>query len=290
MCLTFKHISGLLAGFALFGCTKVVDIPLPSGDPQIVISTYLIPGDTIKVLAGASLPFSQLINPTLDSLSTVLLYKNNVLIDTLEPKRFNLFDEFQSKAYLYTSAFTAEPNSSYKVQVKRSEIGMAFGADAMPGKPDLRAVTVDTTRKEVSFRLTNTDETDYYVFECFTKIGKQLSPILISNEDVRMKVYNGGVIYSGSSVEGGTRFYLKNENNDRRLLTFQYDPAGIALSDSLVFRASRVTQHYYLHELSKNMQDNTVPIFNEPSKLYTNIINGYGIVACAEETDINFLD
>ncbi len=289
MHLNFNNIVRLILGLSLLSCTKLVDIPLPNESPKIVLSSYINEGDSIQALVGLSLPFSQTGYPSLDSLSTVVLYENNVQVDTLHAQRIELYNEDNTRNYIYTSPYRARENRSYKIEVHRNKMTTAFASDFMPTKPEITALSIDTVRNMVSFRLKNTDPTNYYVFECFTKVDGTLNSILLTNLDPRMKVVNSGIIYSGSVTNGGTRHYLKNEDNDKSLLTFAYNPIPSLFSDSLFFRVSNISEDYYLHDLSRGNQETIIPIFNEPARLYTNVVNGYGLVGCSQSIQINFL-
>ncbi len=293
MYFNFKQIIPVFAALMLsFACTKVVDIPLPNEAPKIVISAYITEGDTIKALVSKSLPFLNTeATPVVDSNFLVTLYKNDVLLDTLQPKEIFIADNSNNKAYIFIAQKVATTNALYKIVAERNPLQTAFGIDAMPVKPELTKVTLDTDNKAVSFEIKNSGATDYYVFDCYVQSADNPFFITLTTNQPNILVDGGGGFLTlGSSTSTGIRFYLKHTGNMAKVFTFFYENPSVSTdNDSTFFRVSRVSENYYLHEVSKGTQDPIIPVFPEPAKLFTNVENGYGVVACASKTELKFL-
>lgn len=292
MYLNFRHIIKIFCALVLLsGCTKVIDIPIPNEPTRQVLSAYFVQGDTLKVLASKSMPVTfegEGLFSTIPAEATVLVYENDVLLDTLQPKPIFVGD---TNTYIYVSNQVAKANASYKVVATHPTLITVTGADKIPQTPTFNTFKVDRNKRSIDLILEHTGSVNYYLFECKVKdfSGQEFSLGLNSTEP-NMQVDGGdGFIYSGAENTAGLRLFLKIKNSNSKPLNFTYSiPVSTTNNNEADFVISHISESYYLHEISKATQDPIIPLFPESSKLYSNIINGHGAITCASKTKINF--
>lgn len=265
------------------GCEPelVTSIPLPTEDPKLAVSAFLIAGDTVHVVfLGKSQPnhVSGFHNPFVGN-GTVQILRGTDTLDLI-----NLGDGL----YGFTSAMMqVQPGATYQLIARAPGFEIPIRAECtipevfdpqfeyksiQPGKPNDWGVPYDV---EISFKDVAGSKDFYRVFahavverETSWGMTDTIRMMMYSPESQPQLIKDEGK--DGQKIPLKMKFELSNyEGETFKLLYLDF---AILRTDEAYYKFNYpfVVQGYY--------DDNP---FGEPTVIYTNVTNGYGVLAGA---------
>ena len=289
-----KYIILPLVCVALAACEKTIDFDIPYDPPKLTIDVKLQSEQIPKAIVGTSQFSMSSKNPKLDSLSEVFLYEDGILIDEFLPRRYssNIYDS-QGRpitAYYYEGNYLPMPGHTYEVKAQREGFTEASGSGYMYEPVEIFQSNYDTETGDlvVSF-VDPAGEGDYYRVSIFPRGQGSDSYYnsIFGTYDPTIEFFETEDIddfFDTNGLTFGYAGYLKDEFFDGKLkklkLVYYGGYEEEPQTNSFDIIIERITEDYYKHERSKALQFIDNP-FSEPTPLYGNIKNGYGIVGTA---------
>ncbi len=286
-----KNIFVVVLLFSLHSCIEDVnDVNLPTIDTKMVISSFITPGDSIRIKVSKSTPIfynqvytdweSQYYTPLIDATVSI----SN--IETGETKEIPYNPELEY--YLLTpSEFPVEKGHEYLLTASAAGLKSISAKTSVPfGTPEIHSLSIDTVYSEsydygdgttyeyhdlvVSGYLVDTpNENNYYT------VGAFIREEYYSSWDDTTYVYY--------YYHGGDSFTdLDKDGQDIPFKTYVYINGNSTFSLSLL----STDEHYYRYHKSFYSWDSENP-FGEPSPLYSNIDGGLGIFASFSLINLN---
>lgn len=283
-------------GFAALSCEKTIDYDLPQEDPRLVIDAYLFTGEPIKAFVSTSKTALAPGEPMFAMDATVLLYEEGQLVDTLEPIDSN--DLIMGQPH-FKSTYEPLAGKLYRLEAHKGEFPTAYGEDTPLEAVPLLKAEYDSLRATLEIEFKDPPgEGDYYRVAAYVRqsgTGYSEFPIYMSTFDPLVDYfYDFGDDFEGESGKSGRHAFLSDASFDGQIRSIRFEDVNFWNSpnnqDSLVIELSRVSFDFYRHEQSKgaNYVNDDNP-FAEPVQIYTNVKNGYGIVA-AGSSSIRVID
>ena len=290
-----KHIFNtifyiLLLSFILQGCIEdVKDTNLPSIEQKLVVSSFITPGDSIRVKISKSTPIhynQELTNwdDYYEPLTNASVFITNIETGVSKEIPFNSAKEY----YLLTpSEFMIEKGQEYMLTASAVGLKSITAKTSIPlGTPQIQCLSIDTIYTESQdFEDSNAYEyfdlvVSGYVVDIpneknYYTIGAQIKEEFYSFwEDTTYMFY---FFRSGAS--------FTDSDNDGKDIPFKSD---IYLNEnstySLVLLSS--DEHYYRYHKSFYNWNSENP-FSEPTPLYSNSDGGLGIFASVVIINVN---
>ncbi|MGB0176850.1 MAG: DUF4249 family protein [Owenweeksia sp.] len=292
-----KYIILPLVALIAIACEKTIDFEIPYDPPKITIDTRLRTGELPRAIVGTSVYSLSAETPNLDSLSKVFLYEDNVLVDQLRPTRYNsdIFDNRGNfkPAYYYEGSYRPKADHTYEVRVQREGYQEARGSAYMYEPVNILQTFYDPQTGEliVSF-FDPAGQGDHYRVSIFPRsAGNDFSySMIFGSYDPTIEFFETDEfedIFDTDGLSFGYAGYLTDEFFDGSLKKLNlvyygdYEPSPDSMqTGSFDIVIERISRSYYLHERSKSAQTIENP-FAEPTPIYGNINNGYGIVGTA---------
>lgn len=293
-----KLIFPLLSLLILTSCEKVfkktIDYEIPREEDKIVISSRLVAGDSARAFLSTSVYSMDTLEPAQDFESTVKLYENGVFVEELQPDGNGVF--YEPGNYVGTHPIMA--GKTYKVEASRPGFKTAYGENLVPAPVSITRSSISTSQAQQEYRLQvdfkdPAGEGDYYYF--FITLENQSfggRGVLFSTLDPTVEVFdNYNDPFSDEQGTSGYEGYLSDQyfnggtkRLDLDVQTYFNGPTPDT-NITVVFNLYHISMDYYQHEKTKAAQDQSDGgLFSEPVQVYTNIVNGYGVVAGASLT------
>ena len=276
-------------------CEKTIDFEIPHDPPKITIDTRLHTGEFPRAIVGTSVFSLSADTPDLDSLSRVYLYEDNILVDQLLPKRYDqdIFDNRGNSkpAYYYEGNYRVQANHNYEVRAQREGYEEARGSAYMYEPVPIAQTFYDSKTGELIVSFVDPPGSgDHYRVSIFPRgsgDGYGYSTFF-GSYDPTIEFFETDDfedIFDEDGLSFGYAGFLTDEFFDGSLKKLNlvyyggYEPSpDSAQTGSFDIVIGRVSQSYYLHERSKSAQTIENP-FSEPTPIYGNVENGYGVVA-----------
>jgi hypothetical protein len=288
-----KYILPVLCVVAFTSCEKEIIIDVPKYDEKLVLNSTAVTGDSIYVKIGKSLGILDYKHGQDLSIknATVLLQANGVTVDTMRYTDFNAS---------YTSKFVSEPGKKYTIKAVANGYGEAEASTDVPAVVPidsiavLRNVRVDidgNPQDEVKIYFQDPATTgDYYIMSLLS-IGmfdtshndKQSTCVNTTDAGVE-SIYNENIDQSTCLPSDAIYFRDALFNGQKKEMRI-FVPSGFTTymlsgTDTLYSQVvlSHVTESYFRFSKSyKFATENSGNPFAEPSNVYTNVKNGYGV-------------
>lgn len=276
-----KILIATIVIFTLPSCETVIEYKIPEEETKMTIDTRIIAGDSIGALVGTTSYSMSNESPDADSLSTVILLEDGVQVAQLEPREAR-YSFNRKEIFTYHTGFIPQQGKVYTLEAYRPGVEKAIGQASIPAAVPLTSYTFDEDKRqlEVSFK-DPAGKGDYYRFEIMQ--GAQSgSDVIFTTSDPIVEVLGGfddplDQNQSKSSDVG----YLSDElfNGGTKRISMTLDYINTQSGMPLLFLLTRISKDFYLHEKSKAAYFDSDGFFIEPTQVYSNITNGYGIVA-----------
>ncbi|MDZ7846308.1 MAG: DUF4249 domain-containing protein [Owenweeksia sp.] len=263
----------------LLACEKSIDYPLPQEPKKISIDARVLAGEPVRAYVGTTEPALSTDAPQLLRDAQVLLLEDGQVVDSLKQSS-GLGREHYEGTYLPTAGHR------YQVKVRYPGLAPAFGEDMVKTAVPITGYTTDSTNREFTMSFKDpAGKGDFYRLQAYFSGNGSETPLFLSTIDPLVDFFYDldDEIFQGSEKAGQSAF-LKDENFDGKTRNLRFKAIGIGgsgeFSDSLVLQLTRISEDFYKHEKSKGIQyvAGGNPLA-EPVQVYSNISNGYGIVA-----------
>lgn len=279
-----RILSASLILLLFASCEKVIDYKIPEEPSKITIDAKIAAGDSLFALISTSVYSMSNEEPILDSNFDVRLYEDGNFIEKLE------YAENQAGYYyagFYRSIYKPSAGHSYKVMVNRNGYEQAFGETRIPEPIKITSASLDTTAYEGHIKVTFQDpsgEGDYYKFTLALKNGVSYQgDLFFTTYDPTMEIFTDqGDFLEDDQSKSGYVAFLSDRYFDGQQKTITCDVSYYGNEQNtseVIITVSHITEDYYKNEKTKAAQSQGDEIFSEPVQIYSNIINGYGIVA-----------
>ncbi len=271
-------------------CTKLIRVDLPEVKNKTVLMSLLKAGDTIKVYVTRVQNIHEFQPADTISNATVKLYEDGQWVETLS---------FDGVSGFYVSTQTAQTGKTYKITCSVPGNAMASGETTVPSPPPIHTVSavpwnhfVDPESTypygvKITFEIQDPPGEDFYAISAFYKENTsswhayyyELYPELPAVPDPALdELVNYGV-FSDDYFDGSTY---------RMSLVYGYDRYNATGNrDTILLQYCHVTRDYYRFYISRYFNESYDDLFAvDPENIYTNVTNGYGLVAAyAEKID-----
>ncbi len=265
----------------LVACEKTIDYDIPQEPSKFSVDARIMTGDRFQVFVSHTEYSLSAKPPQVVSDASVILFENEVQVAQLQ-----WISNAPDNGY-YMTPIRPSAGKNYRVEVFNEKYGLASGEALSLSPTQITAWNIDTTRLEISMSFKDVESSeDYYAVRVIANQGGNEYPMFLGTTDPTVEFfYDYGEDIFGDNVKFGYVAYLTDETFEGRNKTVLFDELyysdfGGVLPDEIILEVSKISKDYYLHEQSKGAQyvsgDNP---FAEPVQLYSNIDNGYGIVA-----------
>ena len=300
----------IFIGIIYFSCENmetVVDLDIPETPPVLVLNGVLDTDTTIQILISHSVgAFSNEIPNSIDN-AEVILYEDDVLLDTLSTNLNNTrnFYFYESGTYdsipmhYYESNITPTKNTNYRIQASHPEYPSVYVNTFIPNDIEIFNLDIDTLTNEdqIGFSFSFIDDlnaNNYYRLKLFSACSKEWE------EYGEIKIYyyagymefmsndpsfpsNGipwdGYTYWGEQVVFSDALFNGEEKNIRLDIEtgeFRYQDCDTVNLQFSVFSSD--TYSYY-NSLDNHRNEGPANIFGgEVIPVYSNVQNGLGAV------------
>jgi hypothetical protein len=250
-------------------CTKTLNIDIPGGDNQLVINATLCPDSAISLTLSKSKNVLDVSNIEYLNEANILVYENNLLVDTLVDKGNGL----------YRGNLKPSINRTYTIKVKTINYGSAECSDSVPEKVKIQKIDTALLNNPLSRLLNCTisfedpaDKENYYILKVFS--ADRTDPKNLQKQ--KYTCYNISD-YIGSMDGGNITFFSDIPFNGKIysiLVSMLYPNNKI-----LYFQLWSINQalYNYSSSIAVNRYSNS-DIFDEKTKVQSNIKGGLGIL------------
>ena len=275
-------VIGTLAFIFLFSaCERRADLALPYEGDKIVVNTFIQADSPVYIRVTQSQPATILDDLNFKELSQaqVTLTENG---QPLAPLSWKLIG---GRGY-FVSALPARPGKRYAVTATATGLTEVSGTDTMPAQPDIRDLFARKTGNSVRFTLRDpSGEKNYYRVRIYSADADTLSGVLTIRQKLEFRVdpslsNNFGDLMSDAYYRD---VVVSDERINGKTLQFVLQTRDQVNFDHLVAEVCGLTEggYKYLRSINnqlENGQDST-NVLGQSVKVYSNIQNGYGIVA-----------
>ncbi len=278
-------------------CEKTIDFEIPYDPPKLTIDAKLRTGELVKAIVGTSQFSLSTETPNVDSLSTVFLYEDGILVEEMQPRRYSsdiIDNRGEIKAaFYYEGTYRPQPDHTYEVRAQRDGFTEARGNAFMYAPIEIVRTFYDSANGELSVSFTDPPGMgDYYRISISPRSSDATDfSTLFGSYDPTIEFFETDDFDDLIDQDGlsfGYAGYITDEFFDgglKKLKLIYYGEGGPfapqpipGMNGSFDIIIGRVSRSYYLHERSKSAQTIETP-FSEPTPIYGNVENGYGIVA-----------
>ncbi len=295
-----KYIS-ILSLLFLAACEKEIEIEVKEGSDRLVLNGWFQAGYVPEVTIDKSVfVFDQNKNTKIID-AKANLYSNDELV-------CELFYDFDKEIYTH-SDFVFSENSNYEIVVEHVNYGIVKSNIQIPARlssenVELRYVNFLTEENqyqnyagEIEIILIDpSEQRNYYLIRILT-IEESWNPE-ISQDTTYRYVYSSSYNTNDNQIEmayvqgGGDLMFLKDElfnGGEYSLTLFSYNDLRKVeyIEDSISYyqryhqiQLHQVSEAFYRYYIS--LENNRYPdVFTEPTQVYSNIENGYGIIGAS---------
>lgn len=306
-------IIALLAAVVAASCEEIIEFRGDRVEPKIVVYSLFDPDSVVTVLLSKSYPvFDRPANPQQITNATVRLYRNDVLVSTLvyQPLPVNyIFSSIESYSRYIAPDIRPEPGSLYRLEAEIPGMRPVWAEVELPTPVPVAGLdTMSATgvygQKYLRTKIRFNDpvgESNFFRVNVAMWDGYYTGPLRDPWSD-EYSVYVYREDYTGVVVDDP----LLRPSGNEDLFGISGDNPFYIFSDELIsgkgydlsfrlYRAEKNYSHYefthyhidlqsishdlylYLRSLSFHRNTGNSP-FTEPVIVYTNVVNGLGIV------------
>lgn len=286
-----KYFLVLIAGILLSSCEKEYKLEIPTEEDKTAIEVRVNSGDTISALVSSTESVIYGSDPNLNINADVYLYENEILVDTLR-KTSGLLS-YPNHLTNYKSNYVAKVGYTYKLSASYADHKTVYGQTIVPTKPEVSSIKIDSTKDVVTIEINDNPNTeDFYLIDFKWENGETM-PIYQRTTDPTLEILYGTYdFFTGDDVYIGYISVIKDEkfNGQVKKLQIEYiADEAISQNSKVKLVIKHITRDFYKHERSKASQLNAEEIFFPvPTQVYSNVIDGYGVVIGSADSTITF--
>lgn len=265
------------------GCIeKVKDTNLPDHEEAMVVEALLTPDQPVNVYVDQSQGITNRIpREYLESVEVTLLENGNKL---------GMLEDSTNGIYHYPQA--PKPNKQYQIKAKHEAIGQVSGTVKIPEQVAIESVKFEDSAHQVpaydvlhaiTFEFIDPQGiTNYYSIR-----GTWQDSNVKHNRSIQLLYYNPGV-----NFEFKEALFMDDEGLNKGANSFTvyldgevHEPQKI--KEDLEIRLRHITESYFLYARQLNLQESSGgggPFSGEPAMSYSNVENGYGVIAGMNES------
>jgi hypothetical protein len=280
-------------------CEKTVKIEIPKKDPKLVINGLLVKGETVSLHVGKSRGVLEPDNFTTGLLeqytvknAVVALFENGVSIDTLL---------YRTSDYTYHSPRNRAPRDGAVYMIKATAPGFTMTAEAVSPVPsqsvtagvvwnrNVRTNSSGYSEDDIIIKLNDpAAEKNFYLIQVFMAMPYSFVPVhCVStlDRDIEQLQEDADPLDTENCFDG-TKLLMKDENFNggtkqlklsvESLVTYTHPINGKVYRPHI--KVYRITEDQFRFVRSMEVYDAASDNpFAEPTNVYTNVKNGYGI-------------
>lgn len=261
---------------AFIACQKESRIPIPYGGDKIVVNSLIQPDSLIYIRVTSSKPVRESDNLQFPELAQahVMLTEDGTKLPTPHWEVINGLGYF-------VSAAAAKTGKRYAVQVDNEGLASVTAGDSTPRQPTIRDANAQRDVSRVRFTLLDDGaQVNYY-------------RIRVYNADANLQAIKGDTVkfrldpaYNNSFIDIlGNSYYSEVMLNDERIngkaVQFVLQTADEVTANYMIVEVSALTSgaYQYLQATYSQRLEDKQGFSLDPVSIYTNVTNGYGIVA-----------
>ncbi|WP_167015324.1 DUF4249 domain-containing protein [Chitinophaga sp. Cy-1792] len=272
----YRHIFLLLTLLAILSmaCEKPVNITLVYEGNKLVVNTMMQQDSPVYVRVTRSVPVNIYDESAFEELPDVTVSLTDEKGTVMALSR----QQIQGKWY-YVSSQPATRGHRYKVAASAAGLTPVEAADTLPAKPQAAEATAQRGSNRIKFILKdNPGSHDYYQIRVFNidTANRPLSALYFKLDPA----FNNNLVDIISTVQS-TSLIMSDSRFDGREVTFvlqTQDPVPTTGKLMVEVTALSYDAWQYLKTATAQAEGNG-DIVSEPVRVFTNVINGYGIVA-----------
>ncbi|SFD18724.1 protein of unknown function [Chitinophaga sp. CF118] len=271
------------------GCQKESKINIPYEGDKIVLNSLIQPDSLIYIRATLSKPVRESGNLQFPELkgAAVTLEEDGVALPAPHWQVIN------GHGY-YVSESVALKGKKYTIGVTYKGLDSVTAIDSTPARPVIKDVHAQANTNRIRFTLIdNAAETNYYRIRFYK--ADSINGELVKNKkdtikcrpdpsftnsfiDIIGDAYYSDIIISDVLLNGKEAIFIMQTEKD------------ISVSPHLIIEVCGLTKGAYKYLLAANdqWQDDDIDFVLNPVNIYSNVQNGYGIVAGINATVLNF--
>ena len=301
--------------FVFFSCgdmENVIDLEVPPHEPVLVLNGIFSTDDTASVTISHSVgPFDSNIPSYLPN-AEVLLYKDNMLIDTMKPDLTDMiaveyidsdYNTGTIDMFYYKSSHIAEKNNTYRVEVNHPNLASVSASTYLPADVNLFNIDVDTNTAlndgKVNFRFSFNDDPgvdNYYQLRVFASCVKEYDDYYgyydewIFSEELEIlsndpSFPSSGIPFEGYAFAGYSVLFTDDLfNGQQKDISFDVNVEedwSYSKCDTVIFEFSTFSDdtYSYFNSLDLHVEKGPVGIFGgEVVPVYSNVQDGLGVL------------
>lgn len=260
----------------LFSCVKESRIEIPYTGDKIVVNSLIQPDSLIYIRVTSSKKVTEYSFDPLEAASLVLL-ENGITLPTPTYKLINGYGYFVSQS-------VAKTGSHYSIQVANEGLTAVSGGDSTPVRPKISDGYAQHALNRVRFTMQEDgSRTNYYRLRIYNAVEADGNWVIDRTDTIRFRLdpalnndlpdiitndYKSESIMTDANFNGKTvQFVLQTEKE--------------VSSSHMIIELSALTPdawHYLQTTASQRLSD-AQNFSLDPENAYSNVENGYGIVA-----------
>lgn len=290
-----NKLSIILVVVLLHACVKKVEVDIPYAGDKITMFSYINQDSNVYVRLSKSQRSAGYNNFPEITNGTVTLLENGTNVATFTNATIN-------NQNWYLSNFKAKPNKTYTVKATAPNLTAVEGTETMVSKAKFKVdsfylrQTTNATNYYVKLNLNDPIEENFYLLRIYNVDTNTLAtgPRYLVKYDQSVRFIVNDIAENTSPFDildpyGYTELFFSDAKFNGKLLNIKLDLDGYYSNginnNKIAVVLKTISKSFYRYNLSlENQINNTGNPFSEPSQVFSNIKNGYGLVATSTDS------
>lgn len=278
----------ILLVILITACEKESRMPIPYDGDKVVLNSIIQPDSLIYIRVTKSKPVKEYGNlrfPELQN-AVVVMQENGKTLPTPQWTMIN------GKGY-YVSQGVAKAGMQYTLSVSYTGLASVAAADSTPAGPDVRDPSVQKAANRVRFFLKdNIAEKNYYRIRVYNADTVNGAIVPLKRDTVKFRLdpsYNNNFVdIIGNSYY--SEVLLTDERISGKDVLFVLQTSKEITASHMIVEVSGLTRgaYKYLDASYTQRLEERVDFTSDPVSIYSNVENGYGIVAGVNARRLSF--
>lgn len=274
-----KNLAYLLPilALSLWSCEKELDYQIPDPGTKAVIAAQLNSGQGIEAFISRSVYSLSSQQPATADDFTALLYTDDPASPfELIPQNYNVGFEPQ---FVYRLAYDIEDSKTYRLVVTGPGIPEASVEEKVLDSIPFQNIRYNRDTKEFTFMVRDDVRTDDYYMITVNEFGGIDMPF--SSVDLDLEFFEFDDFFGDGDTEGrqyGIKAFIKDDNFNGKYREFTVRAEGMSPAVFIELRFHHISESFYRYELTKSAYNYSDGFFSEPTQIFSNVDNGYGIM------------
>ncbi len=276
------YILPLLA-LGLWSCEKELDYEIPDPGDKAVISAQLNFGEGIEAFISKSVYSLSAERPKTSADFTALLYTDDPGSPfELIPQTYNVGFEPQ---FVYRLNYDIKQNQNYRLVVTGPGIPQATVQERVLDTLPFQNIKYNRDTKEFTFMVRDDVRSEDYYMITVNEFGADDIPI--SSVDLDLEFFEFEDFFGDDDLEGrryGLKAFVSDANFNGKYREFTVRAEGATPAVFVELRFHHISESLYRYELTKSAYNYSDGFFSEPTQIFSNVENGYGVMSSAAAT------